>query len=150
MFEILVAPAPDPKVQRQTSWIAKTTSSTPEASWHTSSRLSDYSLVKEHLTNTLTSTFVFAFVCFPGRFPDWGGGMLQSFPPLSTGCRENFFRPSRGPNQPLSNRLTGPLSSVNIASRHQPTKSPASRSTRLPAVVRVSHLNSKECCLQQL
>jgi hypothetical protein len=75
----LVRRRSDPKVRRTTTWIAKTASCTTETSWPTSSRLSDYSLVKEHLTYTPTSTFVFTGFRFSRRLPERGGGMLSLF-----------------------------------------------------------------------
>ena len=64
-------------------------SSTPGAFGNTSSRLSDYSLVKERLSLTPPSFTSSSSQDFPDRFPDRGRGIIAVDPTLSIGWREN-------------------------------------------------------------
>jgi hypothetical protein len=56
----------------------------------TFSRLSDYSLVKEHSNPYVANTYVFTWLGFSNHLSATGGGMLQSFPPVSTGVGKDF------------------------------------------------------------
>jgi len=94
MFEIFGAPCSLPS---KTTWIVTTAPVQMELrdthprgcpTIHLSK-----STVREHLTNTLTTTFVFVFVCFPVRSRIGEANTIVVFA-LVNGCRQrNLFQP---------------------------------------------------------
>lgn len=138
------------------------------ASELTSSRLSDYSLVKERHSYHY-AYFVSKFApqislqslqTAEGNFrrhrrgpsltSAWGGGILSFFPPLSTGCREDFFASSRRLIDSLTacrEKVYRPAGSTFFRPLGPPLKTVFAAATIHPFPTADF---SKECCVKQL
>ena len=92
--------APSP-AKSLTTWIVRTTQVHLGFRTHILAAVRLFTCQRARLSHTSRNPLRFvAVISSTYLFPVEGGGIISSTPPLSTGCREDFLRPSRRPNRP--------------------------------------------------